>query len=189
MPDPITVPFARPFPVSRVASVAFDMHIEATPEELTALALFWEVEAVGKVEGELKISPWRRDGVRVRGEVSAHLVQSCVVTLEPVESDIVETIDATFLPETSRHFSRQANEEGELVVDPDGPDEPEPFSGGEIDVGALVAEAIALSIDPYPRKEGAELAEEPVQAEAEDDRPPSPFAALKDWKGGSGSEG
>lgn len=187
MPDPI--PFARPFPVSRVSSVSFDMHLEANEDERRALAGFWEVESVESLAGDLTISPWRRDGVRVRGEVAAHLTQACVVTLEPIESDIVEAIDATFLPENSKHFRRQTNEEGELVIDPDGPDEPEPFTGGEIDLGALVAEAIALSIDPYPRKEGAALPETPAEAEEEEEeRPASPFAALKDWKGGSGNE-
>jgi hypothetical protein len=43
-----------------------------------------------------------------------------------------------------------------MILDPDGPDAPESFSGTHIDVGALAEQFFALGIDPYPRKEGIE---------------------------------
>ena len=179
--------FSRPFPIARVSPVAFDMRLEAGPDERKALAAFLDVVSVDSLSAELKITAWRREGARVRGHVSAHVTQACVVTLEPIESDIKEEIDATFLPEHSRHFNRRTNEDGEYVIDPDGPDEPEAFSGSDIDIGALVTEAVALAIDPFARKPGAEL---PPVADEDDGAPVeeenrSPFAALKDWKGGS----
>ncbi|WP_174801585.1 YceD family protein [Martelella limonii] len=180
-----SLPFSRPFPVARASAVAFDMKLETDERERAATADFLDVRTVDALSAELRISPWRRDGVRVRGTVRAEITQSCVVTLEPIEAVIEEDVDATFLPETSRHFQRKVNEEGELIVDPDGPDEPEPFSGSEIDIAALVVEAIGLAIDPYPRKEGAAVPEEFAVPEddADEEAPPSPFAALKNWKG------
>ena len=45
------------------------------------------------------------------------------------------------------------------MLDADGPDSPETFSGDTIDVGALAEEFFGLAIDPYPRKPGAVAAD------------------------------
>ncbi|WP_187326888.1 YceD family protein [Martelella lutilitoris] len=181
------LPFSRPFAVARAAAVPFEMRLEAKGDELERLAGFLDVDAVTALAADLRITPFRREGVRVRGDVKAHIVQSCVVTLEPIETDLSAPVDATYLPEQSRQFRRKVNEEGELLVDPEGPDDPEPFSGSEIDIAAVVIEAIGLAIDPYPRKPDAELppdvSDEGDEGEATAEKE-SPFAALKDWKGG-----
>jgi len=70
-------------------------------------------------------------------------------------------------------------EEEELELEPeslDGPDEI-PYTGGLIDLGAALAEQLALSLPPYPRKPGAEL-----PPEARDDSA-NPFAALSRLRG------
>ncbi|WP_180900872.1 YceD family protein [Martelella soudanensis] len=177
------LPFSRPFAVSRASSAAFDMRIDADAAERAATAGFLDVRSVESLSADLRISPWRRDGVRVKGTVRAGITQTCVVTLEPLEATIEEEVDVTFLPENSRQFHRKLNEEGELIVDPNGPDEPEPFSGTEIDLAAVVIEAIGLAVDPYPRKPGVAVTEKLIDTDdAQDDAAPSPFAALKDWK-------
>ena len=43
---------------------------------------------------------------------------------------------------------------GEIILDAEGPDSPETFSGDTIDVGALAEQFFGLAIDPYPRKAG-----------------------------------
>ncbi len=70
---------------------------------------------------------------------------------------------------------------GEMVLDPDGPDLPETFTGDTIDAGDIVAEFAALAIDPYPRKPGAEF-QDHIESTDATDKKPSPFAVLKDWK-------
>ncbi|WP_319517465.1 DUF177 domain-containing protein [uncultured Martelella sp.] len=183
----ITLPFSRPFTVARAAAVPFEMRIDVEGDELERLAGFLEVDAVTSLSADLRITPWRREGVRVRGEVRAHVVQSCVVTLEPIETDFSEPVDATYLPENSRQFKRKINAEGELLVDPEGPDDPEPFTGSDIDLAAVVIEMLGLAIDPYPRKPDAELPSEVIDEDDGEDAVAdrgSPFAALKDWKGG-----
>ena len=54
----------------------------------------------------------------------------------------------------------------------DEEDPPDPIVDGKVDLGALAAEFLALALDPYPRKPGAEFAA-PEVAE-----PDSPFAEL-----------
>ena len=72
------------------------------------------------------------------------------------------------------------DETGEMVFDAEGPDLPETFTGDSIDVGSVCEEFVVLAIDPYPRKEGAVL-EASDEMPPDDDRPPSPFAGLKNW--------
>ena len=68
-----------------------------------------------------------------------------------------------------------AKKEETLNLDDD--DEPDPIVDGKIDLGALAAEFLALGLDPYPRKPGAEFAA-PV-AEEDDDSPFAPLTELK----------
>jgi hypothetical protein len=63
-----------------------------------------------------------------------------------------------------------------MVLDPEGPDAPESFTGTSIDVGALAEQFFALGIDPYPRKEGVEL---PEAAGGEDNAPVQGILAEK----------
>jgi len=103
------------------------------------------------------VTPWKRNGVKVSGSVEADITQACIVTLEPVAAHIDEAVEALFLPEQSK-LGRQGFEGGgEILLDAEGPDSPETFSGDTIDVGALAEQLFGLAIDPYPRKPGASL--------------------------------
>jgi len=109
-----------------------------------------------------------RDGLRVTGEVSATVGQTCVVTLELMESEVTEVLDLVFKP-------AQALAEGEgreAVIDP-AVEESEPLIDGTVDLGALATEFLILGIDPYSRKPGAVFEPPPASAAS-----PGPFAAL-----------
>ena len=54
----------------------------------------------------------------------------------------------------------------------------DPIEDGRIDLGELVAETMAIELDPYPRKPGAGFADI-----IEDAEKPSPFSALSKLKG------
>ncbi|MCO6177835.1 DUF177 domain-containing protein [Ciceribacter sp. RN22] len=167
--------------VGHVSANPVQVHVEADERERRALAALWNVEAVESLGADLQIARWKKDGIRIKGRVKAELVQACVVTLEPVVSQIDQEIDQVFVPEGSRLSRILTNEAGEMILDPEGPDMPETFTGDTIDAGALVSEFTALAIDPYPRKAGATF-DGHVEDNGESDRKPSPFAVLKDWK-------
>ena len=67
------------------------------------------------------------------------------------------------------------------MIDPDGPDLPESFTGDTIDIGAVVAEIVAMALDPYPRKPDVEFGGH-IEGDATDEKKPSPFAVLKNLK-------
>jgi uncharacterized metal-binding protein YceD (DUF177 family) len=178
---------ALSFPVSvkRLPQKGITVKIEADTREREALRVFHELEEVKSFKAELQIVPWKKDGIRVRGVVKADIVQSCIVTLEPLEAKINAEIDALFVPEDSRLARLPLDENGELLISADGPDIPETFSGDMLDAGAVAEEFFELAIDPYPRKAGVEAAP-PVAVTFGDDeeteKPANPFAGLKDWK-------
>lgn len=175
-------PFSYAVKVGHVSANPVVVTLEASPEERKGLAELWRVASVEVVTAELQIARWKKDGVRIRGRVHAELTQSCVVTLEPVVAVIDEELEQIFVPEGSKLARIVTNDTGEMLVDPDGPDLPEMFSGDTIDAGEVVAEFAALAIDPYPRKTGIEFSDHLEGDPNEKSGKPNPFAALKDWK-------
>lgn len=101
--------------------------------------------------------------VEVTGRVSARVGQTCVVTLEPMESVLDEPVDVIFAP-------------AGMAV-PHADEEPEPLIDGKLDLGALATEFLLLGIDPYPRKAGVEFAAPTVEDGGE-----KPFAVLETLK-------
>jgi uncharacterized metal-binding protein YceD (DUF177 family) len=100
------------------------------------------------------------------------VVQPCVVTLAPVTTRIEEDVERRFLADPP------PMPEGEVEMPGDESAEPLP---DVIDLGAVLAEALALALPDYPRAEGAALEE--AQFAAPGTRPMSdddakPFAGL-----------
>jgi len=174
-------PFSYRVRVGHVSHNPIEVRIEADERERAALAKLWDILGVQALTAELKVRRWKKDGVKVMGTVHAEVTQACVVTLEPVAEVIDEEIEEMFVPEGSALARIPANDAGEIILDPDGPDLPEQFSGDEIDIGAFVAEMAAMALDPYPRRSDVEFAGH-VESDAVEDRKPSPFAVLKNLK-------
>lgn len=166
--------------VARLPHAGMPVTLKADEKELKRLAKAFDLIDVSSFVAEMLVKKWRKDGVKITGTVKASIVQSCVVTLEPLNASVANEIDAVFVPENSKLFRPQISGEGEIIVDFDGPDLPETFSGDTIDVGALAEEMFGLAIDPYPRKEGVDFEFEATAAD-EVEKKPSPFAKLIDF--------
>jgi len=143
--------------VARLPKNGLPVVVEATPEQLRQLAEDHAVSAVTRYRADLLVLPWKRGGVRVTGTVVADVVQECVVTLDPIEAHISEDVEGIFLPENSKLKRPDHQPSGEIVLDAEGPDSPEMFTGDTIDVGVLAEQFFGLAIDPYPRKPGAQV--------------------------------
>jgi uncharacterized metal-binding protein YceD (DUF177 family) len=141
--------------ILRLPAKGMPVSIEADEQQRRALADAHQLVEVKAFRASLLVESWKRDGVRVTGRVSAEIVQSCVVSLEPLDAGIDEEVHALFIPEGSKLLRPDAIEGGEMILDAEGDDGPEPFSGDTIDVGQLAEEFFALGIDSYPRKAGA----------------------------------
>lgn len=71
----------------------------------------------------------------------------------------------------------EPGEGGDLIIDAEGPDLPEPFEPPMLDIGAVAEEFFALALDPYPRAPGVAPPSEKAVEPAEERE--NPFAALK----------
>jgi len=148
-------PVSFRFQVNRLPKNGAEVTLEADADQRAGLAQAHDLQTVESFVAQFTIKGWKGDGVIVSGRVQAKITQPCVVTLEPIASEIDEEISSVFVPENSK-LARRADET-EIVLDPEADDLPETFSGDSIDLGALAEEFFALGIDPYPRKEGISL--------------------------------
>lgn len=169
--------FSRLFDVSRMAPEGASETVSATAEECEAVAARFGVEAVHSVSATIHIQPWKRGGFRVRGEATASITQTCVVTLDPFESDVRAQLDQIFIARDSR----LAADDVEVVVSHDDEDIGY-IDDGEIELGEFAVEALCLELDPYPRKDGAELPASLSGEPGTDEPEVSPFAVLKQLK-------
>ncbi|UVK37330.1 DUF177 domain-containing protein [Mesorhizobium sp. AR10] len=143
--------------VGRLPQKGLLVVIDADAAQRVALASEHELLSVESYRAELLVAPWKRNGVKVSGRVVADITQACIVTLDPVEAHIDEPVEALLLPDESKLGRQGFDGGGEILLDAEGPDSPETFSGDTIDVGALAEQFFGLAIDPYPRKQGVSL--------------------------------
>ena len=172
-PDPWRVPVA----VEKIPDTGLHRDLEADQATRAAIADVGGLREVLSVQASLDVTPLRGGRFHVAGHVRARIGQTCVVTLDPMESDIDEPIDLIFAPPDQIPQMAALVDEAE-ETDEDTPDPPEPIENGIIDLGRLATDALYLGVDPYPRKPDA-VFEPLVEAPDPEDHP---FAALKALK-------
>ena len=136
----------------------------------------FDLVSLDSLIAEVEILPFRKTGLRVTGSFSAAVVQACIVTLEPVESALAEEFTLDFRPVVVADGSAR-----EVAVDPMAEEAPEPLLEEGFDLGEVVAEQLALAIEPYPRAPGAELNSD-VGSDEVLEKKPNPFSVLKNLK-------
>ncbi|MEY3841732.1 MAG: hypothetical protein RLZZ542_842 [Pseudomonadota bacterium] len=104
-------------------------------------------------------------GWRLSGRIRASLAQTCGITLEPLPIEI----DAPF----ALTLAESVEEDSEEIIITLDDESPDLIENGQIDLGQYAVEQLALRLDPFPRKPGAEFVQPPEPAEI------SPFAVLK----------
>ena len=175
--DP-TPEFSRPLDVTRVPALGSTEKISAEPQECADLARRFGLAALYSLEAELKVSRWRGEGLKVKGRFTADLDQTCVVSLDIFHARLTDDFESYFLPAGSAAGAALV-EEGDA----------EPFENGIIDMGEAVAEAVALALDPYPRKPGVNFADvievEHASGPGEVEER-NPFAGLENLRKGKG---
>jgi uncharacterized metal-binding protein YceD (DUF177 family) len=171
-PDPWRVPVV----VAQIPDTGLHRELEANQVTRDAVADVGGLRAVLSVQASFDVTPKSGGRFHVAGQVRARVGQTCVVTLEEMESEIDEPIDLIFAP--PEQIPQMADLVDEAEQSEDTPDPPEPIENGIIDLGRLATDALYLGVDPYPRKPDA-VFEPLVEAADPEDHP---FAALKALK-------
>ncbi|MBL6454484.1 DUF177 domain-containing protein [Belnapia sp. T6] len=137
--------FQRPLVLATLPPGGRTLTLEASPDECAALARRFGILGLDSVTATLRVLPEPGGTVLVEGRMAAKLTQACVVTLDPVAQEVDEPVAFRLLP---------PGQEPQ-----DGPDDPDEIEApeGTADLGEVLAEQLALALDPYPRAPGAEL--------------------------------
>jgi uncharacterized metal-binding protein YceD (DUF177 family) len=160
-------PWSVPLPLSEVPEAGRHFDLVADSQTRTAVAEHAGLAALPRLQASFDVTLHGRGGVRVVGRVSATVGQTCVVTLEPLENEIDESIDLVFAPADALPVVGGAEVEVTAV------DAPEVLIGGGIDLGEIATEFLILGLNPYPRKPDA-IFQSPTVSEDST----HPFAAL-----------
>jgi uncharacterized metal-binding protein YceD (DUF177 family) len=159
-----------------------DYSVEASKSERDAIASLLDLLALEAFRFAGRFHFAGEGRLLLEGALTARPTQTCVVSLEPVESTIEAPVKIEFWPEARidalAETADEATSHGIL-------DWPEPIVDGKIELGPFLYETLATSLDPYPRREGASF----EWREASDETEPrvkadSPFAALSKLKQG-----
>jgi uncharacterized metal-binding protein YceD (DUF177 family) len=142
----VTSELHRPTAVDRVGPAGLDVTVEATADELAALARRMGLPAVLSLTCAFHLHRDTAQRLVGHGCLHAEVMQTCVVSLDDFRAIVEERFSVLFVP---------AGEET-ADDDPAAPDEIS-YENGVIDLGEAAAEQLALALDPYPRAPGAEL--------------------------------
>jgi uncharacterized metal-binding protein YceD (DUF177 family) len=181
--------FPYSFKVNAAKVVDKDLALVVDPvsAELKAIAGNYDIDSIESLKADFILKPYRKAGLRIKGPLRVAMTRTCVVSLEPFESVLKLDVDRTFEPGSSRPRKiKDLNDDGEIEIELETLDPPDVILDGVLDLGAVICEELALSLDPFPRKPGIEFEsgdEEGADAAEERETKPSPFAALKVLKG------
>ena len=156
----------RTIPADRVGG-GLVVTLEATDAECVAIAGRLLVPSVESLHCRWALRSAPGGAIEADGSLRARLHQECVVSLDPFPVELVEEFAVRFVPPGA---------ESDSVDDPDEPDELV-MQHGQLELGEATVEQLALALDPYPRKPGAELPDDLGAAAAK------PFDALAKWRG------
>ncbi len=157
------LPYSEPVRLHQVgAGVSRRLEPDAAARGRIAKAL--DLASLNAFVADVTLAP-SPGGWRLSGQVKASLVQTCGVTLEPLPVEI----DAAF----SISLAEAAEEEPDEIVITLDDESPDLVEDGQVDLGQYAVEQLALRLDPFPRKPGAEFVQPPEPSDI------SPFAVLK----------
>lgn len=167
--------WTTPVRLHEVARGPLKVRLEPDAAERARIAHDLGLQSLPSLVAELTVKPWL-DGAEIAGRFDAVVEQLCAVTLDAFEHPLAGEIDVRVVPRGSLHAPDPSG--GEAEYDPEAPDPPDLLEADAIDLAAYVIEHLALEIDPFARKPGAEFEYQPPQAET------SPFADLQKLKDG-----
>jgi uncharacterized metal-binding protein YceD (DUF177 family) len=167
-------PFSRLLKVDEIRDGASGS-IEATKAEMSEIARLLDLRGLEGLFMTYRLARAGAGRLRLNGELKADVTQTCVVSLEPVEVHLHVPVEAEFWPSEMIVAREESEAEHGCTAISDWP---EPINDGRIDLGPILYETLATSLDPYPKKEGVSFAWSEGAETPGRETETSPFAAL-----------
>jgi uncharacterized metal-binding protein YceD (DUF177 family) len=155
---------SRPLTLDAARRTREAIDIVADEAERAALARRFDLLALDRLTATLTIAV-NGHAISVSGVMIASATQSCVATGEPVVAAVTVPIALKLLPAADLEVAEAAAEVELAGEDLDVVD----YDGSAIDLGEIVAQSLALALDPWPRHPDADamLRAAGVMSEAE----------------------
>lgn len=172
--EPPEIPIRSPIRLDQIPATGLARRIEADEMQCAEIARLLDLVSLDLLTLDARIVPAERGRFTVSGRFAARGQQSCVVTLEGVPFTFDEALKSEFWPlnQIERLEAEQDPQSGAPLFD-----WPEPIVDAAIDLGALLYETLAISLEPFPRKPEASIDESIAAPRAH-----NPFAALAKLK-------
>ncbi len=149
---------------------------DASAVERERVAQALNILDVASLSARYRIVSISGGAYRLKGTIEASVEQACVISLDPVENDVKASFEVEFWPDLEPEDSE---EEASIL----GPVDAELLEHGLVPVGRIVFETLSASLDPYPRREGAEFNwTDPADEGAEKHNPFAALSKLKDQR-------
>ena len=153
---------------SELVDVEKKFELTAESDERAALSKRFGLKAIDAFNLIVKIKPLReKNAIRLRGQLYASVIQSCVVSAVPIKNTIEEEFEVIFHEEFQ--IDKSKNEDI---------DELEPYFDDTIDIGEFASGELALAINPYPRVPGISVDVVEPYLRKQDDLETKPFGGL-----------
>lgn len=176
--------FPRVVEVRKLQGVSeFPFDLSPTAQEAQDTARLLGAISLRKLRFQGRLSPAPQGAWRLEANLGATVIQTCVLTLDPVTTRIDVPVHRLFTPQTR-------DTGAEIVISDTDDEELEPLCD-RIDLGLVAIEALALALPPYPRREGVDLADlvsAPRGVVPLRDADMKPFAALATLRDKLGEE-
>lgn len=130
--------------------------LEASDQELSALAERFDVEKIYSFKADLMVYPG--EIIRIQGKIEALTRRQCVISLEDFDEKMNEIFEVLYADDPPA--------ESDEIIDK--------VDKGRIHLGEIVAEQYGLALNPFPKKPGVQ---NPYVEQEEEKQ--HPFADLK----------
>jgi hypothetical protein len=161
----VGIELSHPLAADRIGRSGSTVTVEASEAERVAVAARLLIPGVRLLQCRWQLRLGENGLIVAEGALQAQVTQTCVVTLEPFDSTLIESFTVHFVLEGRLSTSDDPEEPDELAYD-----------GMTLELGEATVEQLALALDPYPRSPAAELPAIPNDGET------GGFAALAKWR-------
>ena len=169
-------PFHHAFELGSLSERGAEIRLAPDAAERARIAEWLGALDVPRLEATVRLQRAGDDLYSYDAELTAEVVQACVVTLEPVPSTHAAHVQRRYRVAASKTARRAQTE---VSVDAgDDEEAPEALSGTALDIAAPVLEELSLALDPYPRAPGVTF-EPPKEEPKPGDNPFAILAKLK----------
>ena len=167
--------FSYPVKIEDLTQNEQHYFLKAGPKDLEVLKAILKVESVKLFEADITLKKThKKHRIDIKGEVKALLELKSVISLENFDQKYVAPFeyyyDTTLTYEDLRQLDASINDEV-----------PEIIENGQIDLGQIAIEQLALVMDDYPRQSGEEF-EFQSEFDEKTTRENHPFAILEKLK-------